>query len=582
MAKTKETTNPFAESVALLNQGINAFIQPIEKLPDTKELIEELRRSQAFLNQFQDWSNSLPPDRFRSALFSLVGTMDERILKTVQEGKLKPSDYGVTSEFPSAPFIMEAVTIVGPEIVVSNDKMQVTVTLPKEFKHVWTPERIKAGLERQGIAFGLSEEKIAKLVEAKPETPLKVAFGKKSVSGTDAVLEDCLGLEDVAGKPQVTKDDRVDFKELNLVRNISQGQVIIKKIPVIPAIPGMDVYGNPLPCKEAEDIPFPSLANTEVSEDGLALVSKVDGCAYWSDGQMKVVPTLEIKKNVDFSTGNISASVSVTVDGDILTGFKVESTHDVIVKGTAEGCRIIAKENLFLQGGLLGKEEADVRAGKNVDARYIDNAHVRAEGCIQVHGEILHSRLRARRIHTEGKDAVVIGGTLEAADDVCADILGCEVGTKTVIRLGCELEDIQNNITLANQECDTVRDRMKRYSEAVQSLLKIKESKGYLPPDKEKILDKLHKNIEKARETLEKKEEHLAQCHLDMDKAKQSVRMVRARQNIFPGVEIAMVGLDTVQAFETTTGPATVLFTGDTFEVLPYQDRKFEGEDEVE
>ena len=172
MEGTKDSAQIFSEVVASLSQGVEEFIKSIEGNPKTKELVAEIRRSQPFLTQLQEWATSLPDDRFRTALMSLVGTLDESILKAVRTGWLSPSTYGANEEFPSPSFIVDAVTITGPEIMVSQDRMQATVLLGKEFKHVWTAERIKAGLERQGIVAGISDEKVLKLVQANPDTPV--------------------------------------------------------------------------------------------------------------------------------------------------------------------------------------------------------------------------------------------------------------------------------------------------------------------------------------------------------------------------------------------------------------------------
>ncbi|RJP24142.1 MAG: DUF342 domain-containing protein [Candidatus Omnitrophota bacterium] len=580
MNTNKDTSPTYSQTIDLIKEGLNTTIQAIRDQSDAVSIADDLCQSLPLIDQLQGWSSSLPPDRFRATLLSLINTLDQILLKAVKAGRVSPVMYGATEEFPTAPFIMEAVTQVGPELTVSKDHMRVTLALPEEFKHVWTPERMKAGLERQGIVFGINEEKLLLLKKKKPGTSVPVAFGQEPVSGNDAVLEECLGLCELSGKPSRKKGNRVDYKQLNSFLNVVKGQVVIKKTPATQGTAGMDVFGSPIPCRDGVDFPFPPIQNTSISPDGLAIVASVDGCAYIDAGAIVIVPALEIKTNVDYSTGNVDASVAVTVNGDVLSGFKVESLEDVVVKGTVEAGHLVAGKNIFLPGGVQGKESARIIAGKHIDAKFFNAATIQAGRTVSVHGFVMQCRVKAKRLRLDGKEGELIGGVVDAVDDVCAIRIGSEMGVKTQIRLGFDLTELQQSIEKLDEELTSLKEKIKRYSDSLATLNKWKEKKGFLPPDKQEMQDKLTKNLNKANEILAQKEERLDKTRQEMESSTHCARMVRASETIMPGVEITILNHNLT--IKKPTGPATVYLVNDALEIYPYQDRNFEGEEDVE
>ncbi len=580
MSDTQENKNKYSETIASIKEGLDQLLQSIQEYSESHPVLEDLRQSLPLIDQLDGWAVGLPPERFHTTLLSLIGSLDNIIIKAVKAGDLPPSVYGASDDFPSAPFIVESVTQIGPEITVSRDRMQVSLVLPEAFKHVWTPERIKSGLERQGIVFGIDEEAIRSVVQKKPGTAVTVAGGQEPIAGTDAIMEECLGLCEMSGKPTITQTGRADFKQLNAFINVSKGQVVVKKTPPVSGTPGMDVHGESIPCREGEDFPFPPVSNTEVSEDELALISTVDGCAYLEGDRIAIVPALEIKDNVDYSTGNIHASVAVTVNGDVLSGFKVESREDILVKGTVEGSQLSAQRNIFFPGGVQGKEEAQIRAGNNIEAKFINAARVQAKGTITVQGFVMNSYIKAKRLHLEGEGAELIGGIIDAADDIKASRIGSDIGVKTKVRLGYEMEEFKNSIEQVSDEINSWNDKIQRFTESKQTLDNWKEKKGELPPDKQEIYEKLIKNLEKAKKAITEKEKEMEKIQEEMEAANMSVRMIRASETIMPGVEISI--LNHTFTVKSPTGPAALYIMNDEIGVFPYQERTFEDEEDVE
>lgn len=570
----------FSDCIVSLKEGLNELISMIESQPGTAAIVENLNFTLPLIDQFDQWSRTMPENKFREVLFSVIAAVNKTVQQAVNGNKLDPESFGANKDHPIPTFINDLVIKLGPEIHIGNDRMIAHAFISEEFTSIWTMETIQIGLQNRGINGELIEENLKNIL-VDPGNPYMVCKGKPSKSGTDAILEDLIGLDDeLMGKPAISKNGRAHLKELDLIRNVQKGQTIMKKTPPTDGEPGQSVLGELLPYKDGEDVPFPKVPNTEVAENGLELVSTVDGCAYLDHGRIVVVPALIIRGNVDYSTGNLSANVSITVNGDVLSGFTVESTQDVIVKGTVEASRITAQGNIFLPGGVQGKGGAEIQAGNHIEAKFLNAATVRANETITVHGSIIHSDLKAKRIMAQGEGAEIIGGVLNAAEDVCADFLGSEIGVKTDIRLGYDIKEYEKAIEQLTESIEKLKGQYEQHSKTFESLQTLKMKKGPLSPAQEETQYKVAELVTKIKHALRALEEKLERNNDALKKSREMERTVRARKDIFPSVEISI--LDETFVSKKLTGPATVRLISEELQVFPFEERTFADEDEVD
>lgn len=564
--------------ISILRCGLEKTAEAIEENTEDKRFAKKYLKNMVFLDQMEEWIEKLPPDRIRKAFLSFIKKLDREILNAVKRGIFSPAVYGASTEHPSPPFVEDVILQIGPEIVVSPNKMAVHIVIDREFAHSWDVPKIINGLRRMGILGDILEEGIQKALK-KPGKPFKAAVGRWPEAGQDAAIEDCLGL-DLTGIPTIINKHRVDLKSLNWVHNVAQNQEILKKIPVIPGIPGMDVFGEEIPYKEGIDASFPQIDMTTVSEDGMSLLSLVDGCILRDGDSFKIVPTLDIHSNVDYSTGHVSAEVTVNVHGDVLSDFKVNSNQDIHIQGTVEGCRLTAKGSLLLPGGVQGKSEAVLIAGKHVKSRFINAAKVIAEGEVMVHGSIIQSYIRARRIEARSKNAEILGGVIDAVEDVCADVIGSELGVKTIIRLGYDIPELNDKIEHLQNQIQQLEEKDRLNQESLDKLNRLQKQVGSLSASQEKLKAKLIKNQKKILDLMDEKRRRLELLEEAHQKALEMKRTVRARQNIMPGVSITI--LDHVFSPQSPTGPATFFVTSAGIEQISFEDRTFTSDEEVD
>src|SRR5690606_22320245 len=120
---------------------------------------------------------------------------------------------------------------------------------------------------------------------------------------------------------------------------------------------------------------------------------------------VRVDPTLRVE-NVDLNTGNIDFDGSLEVSGDVTSGFVVQATGDIFIRGTVEKARVEARKNLVVTGGVIGEDlgrdddnnlilRTHLKAGGTLSAKFVSLAELAAGEDIQVREYVMQSHLRA-------------------------------------------------------------------------------------------------------------------------------------------------------------------------------------------
>ncbi len=124
---------------------------------------------------------------------------------------------------------------------------------------------------------------------------------------------------------------------------------------------------------------------------------------------------------MNYSTGNINFIGTVIVEGRIEDNFTITATGDIIIKGNVGKSTLEAAGNIVIDGGIIGKNEAIIKAGKNVYAKFIESANVTAKQSITCRKMIMHSNIIAGvsvKVIGGGERGALIGGNTKAGESV--------------------------------------------------------------------------------------------------------------------------------------------------------------------
>ncbi len=232
-------------------------------------------------------------------------------------------------------------------------------------------------------------------------------------------------------KPKTRGNERVDHLNRDYVHNVVAGQVLAELVQTT------EQDANQYESRFILDQPvFPVGTNTEVDpQNPKLLLATANGYVYYDpDGRISVKTLLNIRRDVDYATGNISFVGDVVVHGSVRSGFKVKG-RNILIKGTMEAASLDASQSIRVEAGIKGDHRAELKARNSIKVRFCENALLSAGKNVLVEGVCLHSKLLVG-------NALAVGDRLIGGEVVCRRLvrvgaqLGGGMSTTTTITLG--------------------------------------------------------------------------------------------------------------------------------------------------
>ncbi len=565
-------TESLQQAIQYILDGTQELAGSLSSDDKVASLRAELLECSRFAGRIMDWCGKIPALRVKEALLSLIRKLQLEIKTAIQEKRFIPPQNKSDACDYAMPFMRKALIELGFGIQISNDRMAAFISIPSDFASLLSAEDIKQGLKQQGVIYGIDESIIHAIFENKNfDCLVRVAVGKDPEIGENARLEDPLNLLKYSSHLFNSQNSKTSRKSSNLFKPVAVGDLILKKIPASQGAAGCDVFGGKIECPAGMDVKMPSIKNCQKDESGLRLLSKVDGCAYAEKDIIFVTQALTIKGNVDLETGNIDSKVSVIVRGDVLSDFSISSGQDVAVNGVIEGAEIRAGKSVFCKRGINGKEKSVINAGKNVECAHINSAEVYAGNDVISSGPIIKSKVAGIRVRAKGANGQIMGGCINAWEDVCALEIGSEMGVKTEVILGAELHNLQDRVYKFVEE---LKSKKKQKKLALQTMNTLKNSGG----DQEKIKQAVNV-LQRLNQIVLKMQNKLDNAKRDLSYSETCIRMVRAEKGIYEGVAIRI--MDKTLVVKKPLGPTNVVYSNGKLLTLPYKERVF-GEEEGE
>jgi uncharacterized protein (DUF342 family) len=424
------------------------------------------------------------------------------------------------------------------ELAPDRQEAFVTVTEPQGGNSATFDEVIEK-LSENGVVFGLMEKEINEIIFDKKYNEKKVvAQAKKPLQGENAKLHYKVSLsKDV--KPQMMEDGRVDFKSLNIITNVVKGEVLAELIPETAGTPGTNILGEEIPATPGSPVKIESFVgkNVEISEEGNKIISQIDGQIVVEGERLSVVAIYTVEGDVDLNVGNIDFIGSVFVKGNVLDGFHIKAKGNIEIEKSVGASNIEATGDIVIKGGIMGKDAGLIKAGGNIFVKFIENGKIITDKEVMVGKAIMHSNVRASKIHVSDGKGLIVGGIIKAQEEIDCKILGSHLATKTSVIIGIK-EEIMRRIEEIDAEVTKIYDDMDKVNEAIDLLKNLKKRLGNLPEDKEEKLQKYQMLIS----SLEKKSESLME---ERDRHEEEIEgsqggKLKVKEVIYPGVTVTI------------------------------------------
>lgn len=379
-------------------------------------------------------------------------------------------------------------------IDIAKDNMKATCTInpPTLGGADVTPEQIKNALTTQGVVAGISDEKINALVDVPIyNEPVVVAEAVLPVDGHDAYMVYNFETDRSKIRAKEAANGQVDFKELNLIQNVVEGQPLAQKTLPEQGKAGKTLFGNYLEAKNGRDINIPIGKNVKVDTDGRTVIAEINGQVLLLNGKICVEPVMEVD-GVNVKTGNITFLGTVVVKGSVEDGFDIKASGNIEVSGTVGKCHLESDSDIIVSSGVIGKNEGEIICGGSLWAKFIQNTKVQVEENVIVTDSIMNSDISAqKKIILQGKRAQITGGHLFATEYVLAKNIGSNGGgTETVIEVGYDPKAKHRLEELIEMQNNNVK-RLEEIELDIATLENMKKVRRTIPKEKEENLQRL-------------------------------------------------------------------------------------------
>lgn len=423
------------------------------------------------------------------------------------------------------------------EIRISPDNMEafLYITAPLGGKDIQGDDIIRVMKENK-VVFGIKDEEIKNILMNKPyDRDILIAEGIRPIEGESAKLQYHFDTN-TETKLLESEGGKIDFRELSLIKNVKAGQVLVTMIPATEGVTGKDIKGEDVKPKEGKKLQLPKGKNVNISDDGLQLLSAIDGEVKIIDNKVHVFSLYMVPANVDNSTGNIRFIGKVIVKGNVLTGFSIEADGDVEVFGVVEGAKIVSKGSIILHRGIQGMNKGELYCDGDLVAKFIENSVIEVKG--NIHSDaIMHSRVVCgRKLEAAGRKGLIVGGNFKVSDEIKAKVIGSPMATITELEVGVN-PDVRRRYELLKQEHKSIVENLEKVTQASDLLTKISQ-KAELPADKKEILTKSMQARAQFIEKLEANNNEIKEMETYLEEL--SKGKIKASDVIYPGTRVTI------------------------------------------
>ena len=394
---------------------------------------------------------------------------------------------------------------------IDHDQLHAYLTImPSSRGDLFEVRQIYELLDNEGILHGVRKAVISDCIARVNDTcvPIReevIAIGTPITPGSDARVEYHFKVGEMIRLEQ-SEDGKVDHRELNLVNNVQKGELLAVKIPGVEPVAGVDIYGKPMIPEKIKDTKIIAGKNVELADDEMKAYSSIDGQVCLKNRIIEVSPVLTVSHDVDLNVGNVTFNGSITVLGNVLSGFTLKAKEDIHVKGIVEGATLLAGGNITIGGGLKGQGKAVIQCRGDVTLSFAERATIECHGNVRVQSSIINSDVTCYSIFeaTRGKGSIV-GGDIRAIGGIECLEAGSKLGVSTKLTVGDKFI-VRERLTAVMESQKPFRENLKALNQKFMENRAIFEQIDTFPPEKQKPYREFLEEMANVKSQLEELE----------------------------------------------------------------------------
>jgi len=398
-----------------------------------------------------------------------------------------------------------------------------------------TREKFHEDLHYEGLTFGLDERAVNRLLSPDYLHICLIARGTLPEDGKDGSVEE-LFERTVGRKLDLGEGEKtIDFSNNQMVQPIRKGEPICRITLPTQGTEGRDVSGQVFHGKPGAPVEVPVGENTQMSEDGTALVAKIDGVVATVHDHFVVRRQDVVMGDVDHTIGHIQCSGDLYIGGDVLEDVNIQAAGNIIIAGAVLGGQITAGGTIRVQKGVRCDQlPVALEAGQQLQCAVIENATAAAGQSIYAE-TIVNSSVTSREgsIYVLSGRGLILGGELRASKSIFAKKIGNLSGVVNKIMVGYRpglserLKEEEGSLTEVRETLEKLR----------KNIATMRMAGSTLSLEKREVLSQL---VEQ-RKLYEAKEEELSKSVKDLKKDVQAASTGKIScEELYPVTEVTI------------------------------------------
>jgi uncharacterized protein len=385
-----------------------------------------------------------------------------------------------------------------------------------DFKDGANSEGLYQLLSTRGIVEGVDDAKIVKLIEkfngGEEVFQETIAVGRRPRPGRDGQLQFMIEME--PNKVEVTDvDGNIDFRDLNLIKEIFSGQPILKILPPDEGEDGVTVQGKNLAVPACKKAKYRLGKNVRLDEDSMTVFATADGHVEFVDPLISVQEEFVVHKTVDFTIGNLTFIGSLRFEGEIPPGYAMSAGKNIFVGGKVTGCNLKAKGNIDCPSGITGSVSTSIECDGSLTAKFINEANIICMGDATCFVEMVRSKVKVKGFLTVESGAIR-GSEVYAFGGVKVKELGTPLGNPTFIGVGIDfmvderIAKLQEAIVQLNDQKDKLKVAIEPFMKNKLLLVKAPEAKKSAVKTILNKIDAIDQKIKKVEQMVADQDAH--------------------------------------------------------------------------
>jgi uncharacterized protein (DUF342 family) len=162
---------------------------------------------------------------------------------------------------------------------------------------------------------------------------------------------------------------------------------------------------------------------------------------------------------VGYNTGHINFPGDVLIGGEVTDGFKLQAGGSITIKQTLDVTDVMARGDLVVAGGIVGRAPAIVKVGGNIKTKFIENCRVACRKSVGVSTSIARSSIFTLGSLVMGEKSQIIGSEIYAVHGIKAGNIGRSSGKASVLHCGIDFS-IQQEKDRCNEQLRIVAAKL--------------------------------------------------------------------------------------------------------------------------